>query len=229
MEDYEELLGTLLEKLSPSSSNAAKITNSAATTTTASNDQTIPVGISNRHIHLSQDALDKLFGTGYQLTKLKNLSQPGQYASKECVMICGPKGMINKVRILGPVRPQTQVEILQGDSFKLGVKGVLRLSGDLSGTPGITIIGPNGSLEIPEGVIVAKRHIHMLPEEAARFGVTNGESVAIKFDGPRGGTLTDVIIRAKANSGLEVHIDTEEANALGVTPGTKIKIIKSEN
>lgn len=224
MEDYEELLGTLLEKLSPSNSNALQEKNTVITTTT--NDQLIPVGISNRHIHLSQHALDKLFGVGYQLTKLKDLSQPGQFASKECVMLCGPKGMINKVRILGPVRPQTQVEILKGDSFKLGVKGVLRLSGDLSGTPGITIVGPNGSLEIPEGVIVAKRHIHMLPEQAKGFGVINGESVAIKFDGPRGGTLTDVIIRAKDNSGLEVHIDTEEANALGVTSGTKIKIIK---
>ncbi|MBM7712325.1 phosphate propanoyltransferase [Enterococcus xiangfangensis] len=211
MEDYEAILNALMAHLNPAG---------------MPQDNTIPVGISNRHIHLSQSAVDKLFGSNYQLTKLKDLSQPGQYACKECLMICGPKGVIEKVRILGPVRPETQVEILQSDTFKLGIKGALRLSGDLAGTPGITLVGPNGSFEVIQGAIVAKRHIHMLPEEAVRFGVTDGESVTIEFAGERGGSLANVIVRAKENSGLECHIDTEEANALGVKSGTKIKIKK---
>lgn len=211
MEDYEVILDAIMAHLNPRE-------------TVAKNE--IPVGISNRHIHLSQQAVDKLFGCNYELTRLKDLSQPGQYACKECVTICGPKGVIEKVRILGPVRTQTQVEILQSDTFKLGVKGELRLSGDLAGTPGITLVGPNGSFELQAGVIVSKRHIHMLPEDATRFGVRDGETVSIEFSGQRGGTLNNVVIRATANSGLECHIDTEEANALGVVPGTKIEIRK---
>ncbi|MBO1139573.1 phosphate propanoyltransferase [Enterococcus avium] len=209
MEDYEVILNAIMAHLNPED---------------VPNDDLIPVGISNRHIHLSQAALDKLFGNHYQLTKLKDLSQPGQYACKECVTLAGPKGVIEKVRILGPVRAETQVEILQSDTFKLGVKGALRLSGDLNGTPGLTLIGPNGAFEMAKGVIIAKRHIHMLPEEAERFGVTDGQVVTIDFAGERGGSLNNVVIRATANSGLECHIDTEEANALGVTPGTTIKI-----
>ncbi|MBO1300592.1 MULTISPECIES: phosphate propanoyltransferase [unclassified Enterococcus] len=217
MENYEELLGVLLEKLAPLQQTQEK---------SHENDE-IPVGISNRHVHLAQGDVDKLFGRGYQLTKLKDLSQPGQYACKEQIMLAGPKGVIQKVRILGPVRNQSQVEILQSDSFKLGIKAPLRLSGDLAGSAGATLIGPNGSVELQEGVIVAKRHIHMLPEQARRFGVTDGEEVTINFAGPRGGSLHHVVIRAVENSGLECHIDTEEANALGVTPNTKIVIQKN--
>lgn len=217
MENYEELLGVLLEKLAPTLQNQE----------VKQESEEIPVGISNRHAHLSQTAVDKLFGAGYQLTKLKDLSQPGQYACKETIIIAGPKGVIEKVRILGPVRKQSQVEILQSDSFKLGIKAPLRLSGDLSGSAGATLIGPNGSVELKEGVIVAKRHIHMLPEQAKRFGVTDGEEVTINFAGPRGGSLNQVVIRAVENSGLECHIDTEEANALGVTPNTNIVIQKN--
>lgn len=217
IDNYEELLTKLLEKLAPTDQiQPTKLTD----------NQQIPVGISNRHIHLSQQEVDKLFGQEYQLTKLKDLSQPGQYACKETVMICGPKGAIEKVRILGPVRKQTQVEILQSDSFKLGVKAPLRLSGDLSGSGNITLIGPKGSAEISEGVVVAKRHIHMLPAEAVQFGVHDGQAVTIEFSGERGGSLSNVIIRAVENSGLECHIDTEEANALGITPNTKIVIKK---
>lgn len=216
MNNYEELLGLILEKLAEGGLKE-----------TTSNSNAIPVGISNRHIHLSQKDVDKLFGQGYQLTKLKDLSQPGQYACKETLMICGPKGMIENVRILGPVRKQTQVEILQSDSFKVGVKAPLRLSGDLAGTAGITLIGPHGSVELTEGVVVAKRHIHMLPTDAERLGVRDGETVTIAFTGERGGTLSNVIIRAGENSGLECHIDTEEANALGVKPGTTIVIQKN--
>ena len=186
----------------------------------------IPVGISNRHIHLSQADLDALFGAGYQLTKIKDLSQPGQYACKETLTIAGPKGAIEKVRILGPVRKETQIEVLAGDSFKLGASGAVRMSGDLAGTPGITLIGPKGSVQTKEGLIVAQRHIHMTLADASRLGVKNGDIVDIKVTGPRGGVLSNVAIRANDSSALESHIDTEEANGLGLTSKSTITIVK---
>ncbi|GAB6181257.1 phosphate propanoyltransferase [Desulfotomaculum defluvii] len=186
----------------------------------------IPVGISNRHIHLSQTDLETLFGVGYQLAKAKDLSQPMQYACKETLTICGPKGAIEKVRILGPVRSETQVEILQADCFKLGISAPVKMSGDLQGTPGITIIGPKGSISLSKGVIVAQRHIHMTLEDAKRLGVTDGEQVSIEMGGLRGGTFSNVAIRANNTSALECHIDTEEANALNIGPKSRIKIIK---
>ena len=188
----------------------------------------IPLGISNRHIHLSQQDLEKLFGAGYQLNNIKDLVQPGQYACKETLTICGPKVAIEKVRVLGPVRKQTQVEILAGDTFKLGVKGEVRMSGVLGGTPGITLIGPKGSVQISEGVMIAQRHIHMTCEDAARFGVTDGEIVDLECEGTRAGLLHDVVIRANNNSRLECHLDTEEANALGMTDQSHIRIVKKE-
>lgn len=186
----------------------------------------IPVGISNRHIHLSQADLNTLFGEGYSLTKVKDLSQPSQYACKETLTICGPKGAIEKVRILGPARSESQVEILQTDCFKLGISAPVKLSGDLQGTPGITVIGPKGSIFLPKGVIIAQRHIHMTLEEAKRFGVSDGEQVPIQIEGLRGGTYSNVIIRANNTSSLECHIDTEEANAMNLSSSSKITIIK---
>ena len=186
----------------------------------------IPLCISNRHIHLSQEDLEKLFGPGYQLTNTKDLVQPGQFACKETLTVCGPKGAIEKVRVLGPVRKQTQVEILVGDTFKLGVKGEVRMSGVLSGTPGVTLTGPKGSVQIPEGVMIAQRHIHMSCEDAARFGVTDGEIVDLECEGTRSGLLHDVVIRANNNSRLECHLDTEEANALGLTSKSNVRIVK---
>ena len=186
----------------------------------------IPVGVSNRHLHLSQEDQDALFGEGYQLTPIKDLSQPGQFACKEVVTICGPKGAIEKVRVLGPVRSKTQVEILTGDSFKLGVSAPARQSGDLDGTPGITIVGPKGSVQIKEGLIVAQRHIHMSSDDAVAFGVHDGQIVDIEVEGPRGGTFANVIIRANNTSALECHVDTDEANAMSINSSTKIKIKK---
>lgn len=188
----------------------------------------IPVGVSNRHIHLSQEDLEALFGSGYTLTNLKDLSQPGQYACKETVILCGPKGVIEKVRVLGPVRRQTQVEILAGDCFKLGIQTEPRLSGELAGTPGITLIGPRGSVQTAAGVILAKRHIHMLPEDAERFGVGDGQEVKIRIPGDRGGVFDHVVIRVTEKSGLEFHLDTEEANALGVTSESLIEVVKQK-
>lgn len=189
----------------------------------------IPVGISNRHVHLSRPDLDALFGGGYELTVMKALSQPGQYACREMLTLCGPKGVIERVRILGPVRPQTQVEILAGDCFKLGVKAEARLSGDLTGTSGITLVGPGGSVQLREGVIIAKRHIHMLPSDAVRFGVRDGQMVKIAIPGPRGGIFNEVSIRVTDTSSLECHLDTEEANALGVTSRTIIRIVQEQS
>ena len=183
MDKYEALLQLLL--------NAAKEVGNNSTP--CNSDGEIPVGVSNRHIHLSQEDLERIFGPGYQLTPTKDLSQPGQYACKETVTICGPKGAIEKVRVLGPVRSKTQIEILAGDCFKLGVKTQAKLSGDLAGTPGITIIGPKGSVEVKEGLIIAQRHIHMTLKDAENLGVHDGQIVSIQIEGPRGGLLSNVI------------------------------------
>ena len=189
-------------------------------------DAGIPVGISNRHIHLSQQDMEALFGAGYELTKIKDLKQPGQFACKETLTVCGPKGALEKVRVLGPLRKATQVEVLLGDSFKLGVKPPTRMSGDLGGTPGITLVGPKGSVQLKEGVIVAQRHIHMTAAEAAQYGVHDGQIVSMEFDGPRCGILGNVAIRAGEGHSLECHVDTEEANALAITSSTTFKLIK---
>lgn len=194
---------------------------------TASNDKGIPLGISNRHIHLSQKDIDQLFGQGYQLTELKELSQPGQYACKETVMICGPRGVIEKVRVLGPARPASQVEVMTGDCFKLGVKAPVRQSGDISSTPGITIVGAAGSVEIEEGVIVAQRHIHMSPQDAQFYKVADGERVMIKLNSERGGVFDNVVIRVSKEFRLECHLDVEEANAMGLNSKSKVYIIKN--
>ena len=196
----------------------------AAIDESGAHQEGIAVGISNRHVHLSQEDLDVLFGKGYQLTRLKDLSQPGQFGCKEIVTICGPKGAIEKVRVLGPVRSKTQVEILAGDSFKLGVKAPARLSGDLQGTPGITIIGPKGSVQTKEGLIVAQRHIHMHSNDARKHGVRDGQIVGIELDGVRGGIFHNVAIRVSNESALEFHVDIEEANAMNLTSSSVVDI-----
>ena len=216
MDKYDAVLKLLLEAMQANQSS----------TEAKEDNNEIPLGVSNRHVHLSQADLNSLFGEGYQLTNSKDLSQPGQYACKETVTICGPKGAIEKVRILGPVRSKTQVEVLTGDSFKLGVVSQARLSGDLQGTPGITLIGPKGSVQTTEGLIVAQRHIHMTPQDAQRFGVHDGQSVRIEIKGPRGGIYNNVAVRANDASALECHIDTEEANAMNLNSLSKITIIK---
>lgn len=187
---------------------------------------TATVGVSGRHVHLSQADLEVLFGAGYELTPIKNLSQPGQFAAKETVALVGPKGVIERVRVLGPVRSQTQVEILAGDSFKLGVPAMVRMSGKLEGTPGITLAGPRGTVAIPSGVMVAARHIHMSLAQATSMGLRDGQVVSIAFGGERGGRLDNVAIRANDSSELDCHIDTEEANALRISNGSVVRIIR---
>ena len=187
----------------------------------------IPVGISNRHIHLSRADVETLFGKGYELTKLKDLSQPGQYACKEQLTIVGPSmRAIEGVRVLGPERKRSQVEISRTDSFVLKVKPPVRESGDLAGSAPVTIIGPKGIVTLAEGCIIANRHIHMSEEEGARFGVRDGDYVDVELAGERRSLFYDVQIRVHKDFRLEMHIDTDDANAAGVGNGFKAKLIK---
>lgn len=186
----------------------------------------VPVGISNRHIHVTQSDLDVLFGKGHQLTVKKELSQPGQFAAEECVTIKGPKGSIEKVRILGPMRPETQIEISLTDSFKLGIQGVLRNSGDVAGTPGCEVIGPNGTLQCPQGVIVAARHLHLSPSEAAELGLKDKDIVSIRTQGPRAVVMSNVLVRSGEKHAKELHIDMDEANCAALKNGLMVEVLK---
>lgn len=186
----------------------------------------IPVGISNRHVHISKEHLEILFGKDYTLNKLKDLSQLGQYACKEVVTICGPKSCIERVRILGPERKSTQVEVSFGDCMKLGIKKHVKASGDLAGTSGVTIVGPKGAIQLIEGVIVAQRHIHMNNEDAIHHKIKDGEIVSIESLGERSGVLNNTLVRVDNSFSLECHLDIEEANALGINSNSKIKIKK---
>ncbi len=179
----------------------------------------IPVEVSAHHIHLSRGDVDKLFGEGYKLTIDKELSQPGQYACKEKVNLIGPKGRIDNVRILGPERDKTQVEIAMTEEFRLGIQAPIRASGDIEGTPGLTIEGPNGKITIEKGVILALRHIHMSFEDALRFGIKDKDLVQVMVEGERGITFDEVLVRVDKNFRLAMHIDTDEANASGIKTG----------
>lgn len=186
----------------------------------------LPVALSNRHIHVSQKDLDSLFGEGYQLTKFKDLSQPGQFACDEKVDVVGQKHTIKGVRILGPVRPDTQLEISVADAFTLGVSPVLRNSGDVENTPGAKIIGPKGEVELEKGLIVAARHIHMHTKDGEDFGVADNDIVSVKVNGPRGLVFDNVLVRVNKVFALEMHVDVEEGNASGIKNGDLVELIK---
>ena len=186
---------------------------------------TVTTNLSNRHIHLSADDLATLFGVETTLTPKIDLLQPGAFAAEETVTISGPKGSIERVRIVGPLRPDTQCEILAADRHKLGIDAPLRLSGDIAGSAAFTITGPGGSIEKSEGLIVAKRHIHMDTETAAQHNLTNGQIVSLAIPGERGGMLSETILRVTPESVTECHIDTEEGNALGISNGDSLTII----
>ena len=192
---------------------------------TADDCCTIPVGISNRHVHLSKADLDTLFGQGFQLTVMKDLSQPGQYASEQKVTLVGPKGVIEDVRILGPTRDKTQVETSLSDCFKLGIKAPIRDSGDLGASASITLVGPKGSVTISEGAIIAARHIHMHTEDAKKFGVKDKDRVCIKVPGPRGLVFNEVLVRVSEKYQLEMHVDLDEANAAGLRNQDAVEIV----
>jgi putative phosphotransacetylase len=186
----------------------------------------VPVGLSNRHIHLSKEHLNILFGEGFELTKMKDLSQPGQYAANEKVDVVGPKGTLKGVRILGPVRKETQIEISLTDSFVLGVNPPVRDSGDLAGSPGAKVIGPKGEIEIDKGVIVAGRHIHMHTSDAVEFGAADKDVVSIRVGGKRGLTFDNVLIRVHKDYALEMHVDVDEGNAASLKNGTMVEIVR---
>lgn len=190
-------------------------------------DGTVPVGVSNRHIHLTAADVQTLFGKGYELTPLKDLSQPGQFACKETLTIVGPSlRPIENVRVLGPVRRASQVEISRTDSFTLKVKPPVRESGDIAGSAPITIIGPKGVVTLKEGCIIANRHIHMSVEDGAKFGLKDGDYVDVEAGGERRTKFYDVQIRVHKDFRLEMHIDTDDANAAGIGNGAKVKIVK---
>lgn len=187
----------------------------------------IPVGISNRHLHLSQRDKEILFGQAYQFLYIKSLSQKGQYAAQETVTLIGPKGSIDEVRILGPERVQSQVEISRSDMYKLGVEAPVRESGDLEGTPGIVLVGPKGVLKLRKGLICAKRHIHMNEQDARRFTVSNGQLVSVRAVGERGLIFDQILIRVHESFCLELHLDIDEANAACLTNNDLVIMILS--
>lgn len=189
-------------------------------------ENTILVEASGRHVHLSQEHIDLLFGKGYELTKVKELSQPGQYACKERVKIIGPKGMIQNVVVLGPTRKETQVELSKSDCVILGTKVPVRMSGDLMGSAPIVIATEKGIVQLPEGAIAAKRHIHISPQDAKRFNIEDKEVVKLKIEGERALIFDEVVVRVSPNFNTAVHIDYDEANACGFVNGTRATIIK---
>ena len=189
-------------------------------------DGSFEVEASGRHVHLSREELDALFGTGYELTKAKDLSQPGQYASKERLTVVGPKGAFHNVVILGPVRKESQVEVSLTDCLQLGVKAPIRESGDIEATPGIVLVNGDKSVSLEKGLIVAKRHVHMTPEDAEKMGVKNHDIVKVKVEGARPLIFDDVVIRVSPKFATYMHIDYDEANACGFSKGIRGRIIK---
>lgn len=185
----------------------------------------VPVASSARHVHLCRTDAERLFGAGYRLQRLKDLSQPGQFACKEQVTVVGPKGQLERVRVLGPERRATQVEVSLTDTFALGIKAPVRMSGKTQGTPGCTLIGPAGKLELSEGVIVAARHLHLSAAQAALFGLKDGQTVRLRAEGERATVLENVIVRAGDGHDMEVHIDTDEANAIAMAGSTMMEIL----
>ncbi len=173
----------------------------------------ISVGVSNRHVHLTEKDLNTLFGDNYELEFISPLNQPGQFASNSFVTIAGPKGQIEHVRVLGPIRLYTQVEISKTDSYKLGINPPIRDSGDLQGSSPITIIGPKGRVDLKEGCIIATRHIHILPKQAIEYGLMGKKEVCVRIGGEKASILEHVHVKIADKSYFEIHLDTDDANA----------------
>ena len=185
----------------------------------------ILVEVSARHIHLAPRDLEQIFGEGYQLTKDKDLSQPGQFAARETVTVVGPKSKIERVRLIGPCRPASQVEITKTDGYKIGLIPPVRTSGDIAGTPGVKIVGPQGEITLKQGLICAQRHIHTSPAEARQFSLENRQKVSVKIFGERALTFNDVVVRVDPNFRLSFQVDTDEGNAASVKNGDYGEII----
>lgn len=185
----------------------------------------VPIGVSARHIHLSKEHLGILFGEGAALTEFKPLSQPGQYAANETVAVHGPKGSFATVRILGPVRKETQLEVSRTDAFALGLKPPVRESGNIEGTPGVRIVGPAGEVTVDKGVIVAARHIHFHTSDAEKWGIADKQLLRVRVGGERGVVFEQVLARVHEQYALDMHIDTDEGNAAGIGTGDFGEII----
>jgi len=197
----------------------------------------IPVGVSNRHFHVSQSDFEALFGAGTNVTKLRDISQRGQFAAQQTLDVVGPKGKIPGIRIVGPTRGQTQLEISRSDAIRLGIDPPVRYSGDLAGSAGVKIIGPAGEVQLKEGVIIPQRHIHMSPADARRLGVRDRERVfvaPIATDAmdpgcePRHVIFANVLIRVDESFVLDFHIDTDEANGSGLKTGDQVYIVRKD-
>lgn len=185
------------------------------------------VSISARHLHLTDEHVETLFGPGHRLTPLKDLYQDGFYAAQETVMVVGPRRrMLPEVRVLGPTRPHSQVELAFTDGISLGIDLPVRPSGKIVGTPGCVLVGPQGVVELSEGVIRAERHVHMSREHAAYYGVKNGERMSLRIDSSCTTVYRDLLVRADATSKLEVHLDTDEGNAADLEHATKVELLK---
>lgn len=209
-EGCEKMQDELIKKITE------QVMSQLSTTEQTNTENKVPIGISARHVHLCREHVDILFGKGYQLTQKKEL-MGGQYAANECVTLVGTKlRAIENVRILGPERKQSQVEVSKTDAIRLGLNPPVRESGKIAGSAPIALVGPQGVVYLEEGCIVAKRHIHMSPEDAKRFDVEDGQVVSIKIANDRGGIFEGVQIRVDKTYTLEMHIDTDEANGLGV-------------
>jgi acetate kinase len=189
----------------------------------------IPIEVSAHHVHLCRADTETLFGPGYELTLLTDLSQPGQYACKETVNLVGPRGRVEGVRILGPARSQTQVEIAMTEEFRLGIKAPIRASGDLEGSPGITLEGPQGTVDLDQGVICSVRHIHMPPQDALSFGVRDRDVCMVRVEGERTIIFGDVLVRVNPDYRLAMHLDTDEANAAGIRTGMVGHLVSVED
>lgn len=186
---------------------------------------TIPIGISNRHIHLSQADLEWLFGKEHPLTVLKALSQPGQFAARETLCIAGPKGCFRNVRVLGPVRMESQIEISRNDAMALGIQPPIRVSGDLRGGASLCVSGPKGMLVMNGKVIVAKRHLHMTSVDAERFQVSDKQLVALEAGGEKQCVFQQVVVRVSDQAALELHLDLDEANAADLKNGMMARLL----
>lgn len=188
----------------------------------------VPVGVSARHMHITQEHLELLYGPGHRLTKLRDLNQPGEFAAQETLTLVGPKRRTLEIRILGPVRRFTQVELSHSDGIHLGLDLPHRLSGNIQGSAPLVLVGPAGVLQLPEGAIRAKRHIHVNPADARRLGVVNGQTVSVRSIGEMSVTFNNVVIRQGDNLNLEMHLDTDEANAAGLRTGDLVEILDEE-
>jgi len=186
----------------------------------------VPAAASARHVHLSKADVATLFGEGYELKPMKPLTQPDQFAAEEKVDIVGPRGTIAGVRVLGPARKDTQIEVSLTDAVKLGIKPVVRMSGDIAFSPGAKLVGPKGSIDLPQGVIISARHLHMSKDEAAAYGLKNGDVVSLKKSGPRETIFGNVVVRSGDGHSLEVHLDTDEANAAMLNNGDLLEVIR---